>query len=60
VLVVDDNDDAREINALILPHAGYMTSQAHRLVTPRRPLIDIRPARRAKAVKSGKVADSNE
>ena len=28
VLIVDDNDDAREINALILAHAGYMTSQA--------------------------------
>lgn len=28
VLIVDDNDDAREIMALILAHAGYMTSQA--------------------------------
>jgi CheY-like chemotaxis protein len=28
VLIVDDNDDSREIMALILAHAGYMTSQA--------------------------------
>ncbi len=28
VLIVDDNDDSREIIALILAHAGYMTSQA--------------------------------
>ncbi len=28
VLIVDDNDDSREIMALILAHAGYMTAQA--------------------------------
>jgi len=28
ILIVDDNDDSREIMALILAHAGYMTSQA--------------------------------
>jgi CheY-like chemotaxis protein len=28
VLIVDDNDDSREILALILAHAGYHTSQA--------------------------------
>jgi CheY-like chemotaxis protein len=28
VLIVDDNDDSREIMALILAHAGYTTSQA--------------------------------
>jgi CheY-like chemotaxis protein len=28
VLIVDDNDDSREIMALILAHAGFMTSQA--------------------------------
>lgn len=28
VLIVDDNDDSREILAMILAHAGYSTSQA--------------------------------